>query len=312
VWPSVVLAACVGGYLAFTDSAGTEGRNLYPSTLFVLAAFVWVIVVSALPCGGALCAVRSRMTFVRNLATVLASPVFGVGFVHVVIADAMTSACLLLYDVAFGVCFFARGDFLLAHAHEVRCTHGTAQVYVKAVMYALPFYLRFVQCLYGVWTAPRGSVRRRLSVINAGKYLSAIAVVVTGSLDGSNDVHDWWPVRTLWLSCLIIKTIYCYAWDILVDWGLGVRGARNWMLRDSLRYPVRGVYYQAVVSNFFARVAWSLAISPRQCPNDWKLGLACLEILRRGQWMAFRIENEDVVREAAAVGKARAGTTQQR
>lgn len=47
-----------------------------------------------------------------------------------------------------------------------------------------------------------------------------------------------------------------------------------------------------MVTNFFARAAWALAISPRQCPPNWRLSLACVEIFRRGQWSLLRVENE--------------------
>ena len=51
-------------------------------------------------------------------------------------------------------------------------------------------------------------------------------------------------------------------------------------------------YYFAMVTNFFARAAWALAISPRQCPANWNLVLGMVEILRRGQWSLIRVENE--------------------
>lgn len=45
-------------------------------------------------------------------------------------------------------------------------------------------------------------------------------------------------------------------------------------------------------SNFLMRAAWAVAISPRQCPPNWRMGLACVEILRRAQWSIFRVENQ--------------------
>jgi hypothetical protein len=53
------------------------------------------------------------------------------------------------------------------------------------------------------------------------------------------------------------------------------------------------VYYYAIVSNFIMRASWSVALSPHlKLPTAWNLILSLLEIIRRGQWKIFRLENE--------------------
>lgn len=52
-----------------------------------------------------------------------------------------------------------------------------------------------------------------------------------------------------------------------------------------------------MVSNFFLRVSWVISISPSFFgivvdDEIFFLGIALLEICRRGQWSLFRVENE--------------------
>lgn len=98
-------------------------------------------------------------------------------------------------------------------------------------------------------------------------------------------------MRWAWMGCVIVKTAYCYAWDLTMDWGLLRKDAKVWGLRQVTYFPTP-FYAWCAVSNFLARISWSLAISPRQFPEDWSMFLQVVEILRRVQWLIIRVEKE--------------------
>ncbi|KAL1125925.1 hypothetical protein V6Z11_A13G076000 [Gossypium hirsutum] len=94
-------------------------------------------------------------------------------------------------------------------------------------------------------------------------------------------------------------------WDLVVDWGLLQRSSKNRWLRDKLLIPYKGVYFGAMALNILLRFAWM------QTVLNFKVSLhretfvaivASLEIIRRGIWNFFRLENEHLNN----VGKFRA------
>lgn len=237
-----------------------------------------------------------------------------------------TSASLTFHQVEMALCFFVSGQFLseddaVSAAHDY-CGAGTWHFRImQPVMFALPFWLRFVQCLHLVWrNRAHGDFRRTQHVINAGKYFSAIMVVVTSAIhlhvDG-DDLDAWTPWRLVWLATLLVKTLYCYAWDLKMDWDLlqwrqvptaapdaasinsGERLARSDvsfppLLRRARVYSTP-VYYFAMCSNLVARFFWSISLSVGQTllPHNWSNGAALVEILRRFQWLVIRVENKN-------------------
>ena len=103
---------------------------------------------------------------------------------------------------------------------------------------------------------------------------------------------------------MVVKTTYCYVWDVMRDWGLWQRGTTPPLLRPTRLYRRTWVYYAAMVTNFAGRVSWSLAISPHVLPPRWHLLLALVEISRRGQWSLLRLENQTISTGALAMPTA--------
>jgi len=229
-------------------------------------------------------------------------------FVHTLITDTLTSTCLLLWQLEASLCLFATGDW--AHGKGQDSGQGAQcvapgsfnRMNVKPLVIALPFWLRLCQSIH---LATKGQSQQ---VWNAFKYLSALAVVFTSA------ATEWDPANyrawhAAWIAALVVKTVYCYLWDVLVDWGLlqGVQPASadhptflrgvapdelvgRALLRKTIFFDP-WIYYFALVFNFFGRVAWSIAISPAFCSADCVLGLGLLEMVRRALWILLRIEN---------------------
>lgn len=297
--------AVKGGARVVTEQSGDTRLNVYPRSLFVVALFLYCcMLLVCVPLGPF---ARARRRFLVILGEVLIAPLRGARFVHTTLGDALTSACLMLFDLEFAVCFIGSGDFMEGRKSAERCRTGRAeQDWLNPAVFMLPFWIRFVQCLYRCWQAWR-LLRRPFTsspfpssplahLLNSGKYFSCMLVVLSGAYAtesvlsvGLKTMYD-----NLWVASLVLKTVYVFSWDILMDWDLGKPGWR--LLRPRLLYPSRngGRYYFAMLSNLFGRVCWAIAITPALYPSDWRLGFAVVEILRRTQWLIFRVENEHI------------------
>jgi hypothetical protein len=133
---------------------------------------------------------------------------------QVLITDALTSSCLLLWDLEYVVCLFATSSWRhgkgQAHQGSECSTEGKGNiVWVKPFIIVLPFWLRFVQCIFLAITE-----QSLKSVANAVKYLTAIAVVLTSAAQiWDEENKDAW--RSVWLGALVVKTGYCFYWDLV-------------------------------------------------------------------------------------------------
>lgn len=132
-------------------------------------------------------------------------PLWGrVDFYHVLITDALTSLTLGIFEFEFSVCHFATTPWDDTHVigtdgmtTEDHCGHGTFNgIYIRPIMIALPFWLRFVQCVYLFRKSRHGRgwyCYQHLA--NAGKYLCALLVVFTSTMvpdSSSSNVFDRW------------------------------------------------------------------------------------------------------------------------
>ena len=180
-----------------------------------------------------------------------------VDLAHVLVADALTSAGLMLWQGEFTACLFVTSSWRASRTPgggvgkqgEQCAGFGNANsLLAKPIAIALPFWIRLWQCVAQarhaaktkarpsghVSSSARDSPTRHL--LNAAKYASCLAVigcsvcVQLAELDGVrrgvgawrgafwNVSEDaWW--RT-WICLLCLKTAFTFAWDVVVDWGL--------------------------------------------------------------------------------------------
>lgn len=81
-----------------------------------------------------------------------------------------------------------------------------------------------------------------------------------------------------------------------MDWGLLQRRSRNFLLRDELLLHHKAPYYIAMILEVLLRFVWlQVVLGFDMRPLRGKVvtsTFASLEILRRGIWNFFRLENE--------------------
>jgi xenotropic and polytropic retrovirus receptor 1 len=132
--------------------------------------------------------------------------------------------------------------------------------------------IRFLQCLRRYRDTRLGFPH----IANASKYIiSMLAVMAIARSEKAGGDPDTLVLRRILAA---FSTVFCTAWDILIDWGI---------VRDKMMYP-RLVYGAAVLLNIGCRLAW--LVSQFRCMNGFLL--AFIEISRRFVWTVFRVECE--------------------
>jgi len=168
-----------------------------------------------------------------------------------------------------------------------------ADTYTNAIMLALPFWWRLMQCLkvYSI-------TREQKNLWNALKYSTAFPLVAAGYLRRHRPSlrHD-----RLFIMCAIIQSSYCYFWDVQMDWGL-LSADRKAPFGYRMREPLlvtrnKWVYGLLCVFNFLLRFVWALSIFGGVAGRGGGMFFfEAVEILRRTVWAIFRIEWEVVVK----------------
>ncbi|XP_024006973.1 phosphate transporter PHO1 homolog 6 [Eutrema salsugineum] len=244
----------------------------------------------------------SRFFFLTCLFHILAAPLYKVTFPDSFLADQLCSQGQTLRSIQFYICYYAWGDF--KHRQN---TCGKSQVFntFLFIVAAFPFVSRFLQCMRRVFEE-----RNIEQGYNSFKYVLIVVAVCLGmayEVDREENRQIIW--RLLGGITSAMAVVFCTYWDLVYDWGLLNRTSKNPWLRDELLLPYKEVYFMAMILNVVLRFAWM------QTVLDFKFEsmhtqtvialVASLEIIRRGIWNFFRLENEHLNN----VGKYRACKT---
>ena len=162
----------------------------------------------------------------------------------------------------------------------------------------------FLSCLPGIWRALQ-CVRRYWDtrnkfphLLNFSKYLAIVVFYMTLSIYRVNKTYS---NRVVLIVFAIINAIYTSFWDIYFDWRLGNPQARHPFLREELGYRKIWTYYAAMVINPILHLNWVLyLVSPLHLQHSAQTSfvVALVEIIRRGIWSIFRVENEHCMNDS--------------
>ncbi|KAK9054014.1 hypothetical protein SSX86_025089 [Deinandra increscens subsp. villosa] len=227
----------------------------------------------------------------------ICAPFYAITLPDFFLADQFTSQVQLLRNLQFYVCYYGWGDFKQRDAKT--CSNSNVYDVITIVIAVIPYWIRVLQCM-----------RRFLGghdstqALNALKYFSTIVAVVARTIQTQ---HGGVILQIIAGSTSGIATIFSTYWDIVVDWGLLRRNSENPWLRDKLILPSTSIYFIAMVLNVILRLAWMQSVldvheAPFLHRNALIAIIASLEIIRRGMWNFFRLENEHLNN----VGKFRA------
>ncbi|KAI3799106.1 hypothetical protein L1987_34396 [Smallanthus sonchifolius] len=238
----------------------------------------------------------SRFFLIVNLWRYVCAPLYKVTFPDFFLGDQLTSQVQLLRTVEFYICYYGWGDF---KRRSNTCNQSKIYEIFYIFIAVLPYWLRFLQCMRQVFEHKDYG-----PAMNGLKYLSTIVAVVTRTIYVQ---RRGTAMRIIAASSSGVATIYNTYWDVVKDWGLLRRDSMNPWLRDKLILPYKSVYFVAMVINVILRLAWMQTVldfheAPWLHQSTMIFIVASLEIVRRGLWNFFRLENEHLNN----VGKFRA------
>ncbi|PAN08851.1 hypothetical protein PAHAL_1G440700 [Panicum hallii] len=243
----------------FLRNAGATYTDALPGALLVLSTGV-------LFCPFNIFYRSTRYCFMRVMRNIIFSPFYKVLMADFFMADQLTSQIPLLRHMEFAACYFMAGTFR-NHAYET-CTSSPQYTHLAYVISFLPYYWRAMQCLRRY--LEEGHDINQLA--NAGKYVSAMVAAAVRFKYAATPTPLW-----MWMVVISSSgaTIYQLYWDFVMDWGFLNPKSKNLWLRDQLILKKKSIYYVSMVESRLL-----------------DFSLASLEIIRRGHWNFYRLENE--------------------
>jgi hypothetical protein len=167
-------------------------------------------------------------------------------------------------------------------------TCNSSQLRVTGFLTALPGIWRALQCLRRY-----ADTRNKFPhLLNFGKYLATIMFYASLSIYRMDQKAS---TKAVFITFATVNSVYTSFWDIYYDWSLGDPHAKHRFLRKELGYKRVWWYYLAMFIDPILRFNWIMyTISPLQLQHSAKtsFGVSVSEILRRGMWSLFRVENE--------------------
>eukprot|EP00347_Sterkiella_histriomuscorum_P000531 403375494 len=232
---------------------------------------------------------RGRVSLLRTVWNIIISPFGLVRFRHFFLADIFCSMVVPFRDLGYITCFFFQGEWLNSTPPNIK-TCPRLENYLIFVAF-VPYWLRLAQCFRRYH-----DTKLKAHLWNAGKYSSVLLIQFSNifRVKYRSDMSIM-----IFVLVSLLSTIYSYAWDLYMDWGLfRCFDKEKKYLRPKFLYPA-WFYYYAMISNFFLRFIWILSLV-RTFP-DWVyqsqllVFVSCIgEGFRRAQWAAIRLENENI------------------
>ncbi|CAK7326126.1 unnamed protein product [Dovyalis caffra] len=225
----------------------------------------------------------------------IAAPLYKVTLPDFFLADQLTSQVQSLRSLEFYICYYGWGDYKL---RKNSCSDSTIFITFSFIVAVIPYWSRLLQCLRRLFEE-----KDPMHGYNGLKYLLTIVAVCLRTAYNINKGDVNWRTAA-WVFSVIAAIIGTY-WDLVFDWGLLQRHSKNRWLRDKLLVPHKSVYFGAMVLDVLLRFAWHQTVLDLETSLHTQTMIALmasLEILRRGIWNFFRLENEHLNN----VGKYRA------
>ena len=232
---------------------------------------------------------QGRIYTYKILRDIFFRPFSKVSFKIAWSTDQLASFVGPLKDLEYTICYYS-GDFVNDPTHVPFC-QSRKRFSSGFVVAFIPLFLRIVQCLRNMYDK---KTFFGADFFNCLKYVISLIVVVFSFVTSYNSSYfDFWIVFA------IISTFYSSFWDLKMDWGFLNLGIKNHLLRKTLSYEHKALYYIAMSLNLLLRFGWTLSISPdimekAMRPEIFAFFISFLEMLRRSIWNFYRLEKEHI------------------
>ncbi|TVU22250.1 hypothetical protein EJB05_31934 [Eragrostis curvula] len=244
----------------------------------------------------------SRFLFLRILRNIVLSPLYKVVMVDFFMADQLCSQVPMLRSLEYLACYYISGSYRTQeYGYCINTKHIRDLAYAVSF---LPYYWRamqdseklkktFVQICV-VQCARRWFDEGDTShLVNLGKYVSAM---LAAGAKVAYEKDKSLASLSLLVAVSSTATVYQLYWDFVKDWGLLQPNSKNPWLRNELILKRKSIYYFSMGLNLVLRLAWlQTVIHPNFGSLDSRVTsffLAALEVIRRGHWNFYRLENE--------------------
>ncbi|KAL6572683.1 hypothetical protein OROMI_013641 [Orobanche minor] len=233
----------------------------------------------------------SRYFLLRTIWRII-FPLQAISFADFFLADIFTSMSKVFSDLERSVCRMVHRQVATIAWFEADSVCGSHSVAIPIVL-VLPYIFRFFQCL-----RQYKDTREKTALLNALKYSTAVPVIFLSALKYHVFPDKWTNIyRPLWLLSSVLNSLYSFYWDITRDWDLSCftrifKFSRPHIL-SYLLYGRKWVYFWVIGSNLILRCTWTYKLSAHLRHNYLTVfAITALEMLRRFQWVFFRVENE--------------------
>uniref|UniRef100_A0ACD5VA82 Uncharacterized protein n=1 Tax=Avena sativa TaxID=4498 RepID=A0ACD5VA82_AVESA len=228
----------------------------------------------------------SRYQFLIAIRNIILTPFYKVVMVDFFMADQLCSQVPVLRSLEYLACYYITSSYKTQdYGYCTRVKHFRDLAYAVSF---LPYYWRAMQCARRWFD--EGDINH---IVNLGKYVSAMLAAGT-KVAYENDNSAGWLSLVVIVSS--IATIYQLYWDFVKDWGLLQFNSKNPWLRNDLILKQKYIYFISMGLNLLLRLAWlQTVIHPNIGSLDSRVTLfflAALEVIRRGHWNFYRLENE--------------------
>eukprot|EP00522_Entomoneis_paludosa_P006853 CAMPEP_0172440198 /NCGR_PEP_ID=MMETSP1065-20121228/911_1 /TAXON_ID=265537 /ORGANISM="Amphiprora paludosa, Strain CCMP125" /LENGTH=924 /DNA_ID=CAMNT_0013188983 /DNA_START=235 /DNA_END=3009 /DNA_ORIENTATION=- len=265
-----------------------------PAGVFPFLLVMYTILQLILP-------LRTRIPMWLSIWRLVTAPISSPSFYDGYVGDIFTSLVKVFQDMAWTTCWILAGDFMIPEdspaSGKFRWSKSFAYRHVAIpLLTLLPLWFRFNQCLRRY--ADTGD--RFPHLANAFKYALSQTVTLFGAfhplyMDLSRH-RESSMFQLFWMFAFIGSSLYSFAWDVFMDWGLG-KPKYNF-LGPRLMYPRKGAYYAIIGLDLVLRFAWVLTLIPPDTgahfalPHYLTAVSMVLELYRRTVWGFLRLENE--------------------
>lgn len=228
----------------------------------------------------------TRFCFIRVIRNIIFSPFYKVLLVDFFMADQLTSQIPLLRHLETTGCHILSRVFKTHHPET--CHSGRLYMEITYIISFLPYFWRALQCIRR-WFDDSDVAH----LANMGKYVSAMVAAGARVTYGRQDNNIMFVMVII---TSVMATMYQLYWDFVKDWGFLNPNSRNAWLRDDLVLKNKSIYYMSMALNVVLRVTWTetvmhFKVGPVQT-RLLEFLLASLEVIRRGHWNFYRLENE--------------------
>ncbi|XP_042051009.1 SPX and EXS domain-containing protein 5-like [Salvia splendens] len=233
----------------------------------------------------------SRFFFLRTVWRIV-FPLQAISFPDFFLADIFTSMAKVFSDLERSVCRMVHRQVATIAWFEADSVCGSHSVGIPIAL-VLPYIFRFFQCL-----RQYKDTKEKTALLNALKYSTAVPVIFLSALKYHVFPEKWTTIyRPLWLLSGVLNSLYSFYWDITRDWDLScftrIFKFNKPHTISNLLHGRKWVYVWVIGSNLILRCTWTYKLSAHLRHNYLTVfAISALEILRRFQWVFFRVENE--------------------